>query len=59
MSYREHELVYYVQFMRREDSGAAFTEVFDTDIERDQAISDAREDGYIVVRQWEILVDAM
>lgn len=59
MSYRDQELVYYVQFMRREDSSGAFTEVFDTDIERDQAISDARADGYIVVRQWEVLVDAL
>ena len=51
-------MLYYAQFARREDSSDAFTEEYYSDVERETAIQDAREDGYIAVRLWEVLEDA-
>ena len=59
MSYPEQELVYYVQFARREDSSDAFTEEYYSDVERETSIQDARADGYIAVRLWEVIADAL
>ena len=43
----------YDQFCRRDDATDKLTECYNTDIERDIAIGDAKADGYIMVREWD------
>ena len=44
---------FYAQFCRRDDASDKLTEVFSTETERDIAIGDAKDDGYIMVREWD------
>ena len=51
--------VFYVQFVELADNGNKYTEQYNSEEERDIAIGDAKADGYIAVRLWEVLVDAL
>lgn len=48
---------FYAQFCRRDDATDKFTECYGTDVERDIAIGDAKADGYIMVREWDVVED--